>query len=108
LCLKSSEYVASSAYVSFGGFLSTSCFGIPSGIPDYQTLFSGYQNGAGGSPIPTNATRLSDRQLKAVKELSALVAEQPHARQVMAEPLDQDLVRRVCGDQPKAPLRAVR
>ncbi|KPY34395.1 Phage integrase [Pseudomonas syringae pv. papulans] len=47
--------------------MSSSRFGIPGGIPDCLMLFSGYQNGAGGSPMPTNATRLSDRQLKAVK-----------------------------------------
>ncbi|GFM53529.1 hypothetical protein PSCICE_47960 [Pseudomonas cichorii] len=63
LCLKSSEYRGFSAYGSFGGFLSSSRLG----IPDCQMLFSGYRNGAGGSPMPTNATRLSDHQLKAVK-----------------------------------------
>ncbi|WP_191627701.1 hypothetical protein [Pseudomonas fluorescens] len=65
--LKSSEYRGFSAFEVFGEFLSSKHFGIPGRIPDYQMLFSGYQNGAGGSPMPTNATHLSDRKLKVVK-----------------------------------------
>jgi len=49
-CLKSSKYRGFSAFGSFAGFLSSRRLGIPGGIPDCQMLFSGYQNGSGGSP----------------------------------------------------------
>ncbi|CRM07179.1 Prophage CP4-57 integrase [Pseudomonas sp. 58 R 3] len=68
MCLKSSEYGGFRAAGGFLGLLSSTRFGIPSGIPGYPALILGIPKGVMEYfSCALKPPRLSDRQLKAVK-----------------------------------------